>query len=405
MRGKWIINLKSFFWAVILACFIMQEALAQYIPIVGFMDEMMAICFFIYYIYKVLYKGISKTDAKIIMLMVLLSIIGFLGNQYSEIQNNIIYCLYDLFNILKFIFAILGAVMYFRTYKNKEEIIVYLSKFVKILVSISSICMLLNFIVDIGMHTDYRYGIRAFNFIYSRVGAFYSICIVWLLILTAYMYYRKSIITNIYIFLVLLNMCSTLRSRAFAFAVLYIILYYILLINKTKKMKWWYIPPIIVLLFLIANDQITYYFSGDRARNILLKFGVLTARNYFPLGSGLATYGTAIAKEIYSPLYSKYGFSGYWGLSKNFGDFLTDNYWPAILGEFGVLGTLITIILLGAVTKKLVRITNNKYSKLCVYFAMTTLFISSLASSSFFACTQLMIFVCLICNLTKKDIS
>ena len=63
---------------------------------------------------------------------------------------------------------------------------------VKLAVAISTICMILNFFANIGMHTDYRYGMRAYNFLYSRVGDFYNACVLWIIILTASLYYRNS---------------------------------------------------------------------------------------------------------------------------------------------------------------------------------------------------------------------
>ena len=144
---------------------------------------------------------------------------------------------------------------------------------------------------------------RAYNFLYSRVGDFYNACVLWIIILTASLYYRNSKNTKLFIVLALINMCATLRSRAWGYALLFVILYYALIIRKERKFRWWYAAAFATMVSFISADQFSYYFSGNRARKVLLKYGFITARNYFPLGSGFATYGTAIAQRHYSELY------------------------------------------------------------------------------------------------------
>ena len=125
---------------------------------------------------------------------------------------------------------------------------------------------------------------------------------------------------------------------------------------------------------------------------------------YFPLGAGFGTYGTAVARDTYSDLYERYGFRNIWGLDQG-EEFLTDNYWPAIMGEVGFIGLLLNVALIYMIITKLLKEADNVYSKQCVYFAMSTLLISSIASSSFLASIRLMLFTCLICRLvyTPKE--
>ena len=206
----------------------------------------------------------------------------------------------------------------------------------------------------------------------------------------------------LFIILALINMCSSMRSRAWGFALLYVILYYAFCIRKEKEFKWWYLIPFALLIYFIAADQFSFYFSGDRARNVLLRYGILTAKNYFPFGSGFATYGTAIAQQNYSELYHIYNFSAYWGLSAQHGSFLTDNYWPAVMAEFGFIGAGFMAVLIFKVIRKLVKMTDNPLSKTSVYFGFGTLLLASLASSSFFSCTALVVFLCLTCELSNN---
>ena len=180
-------------------------------------------------------------------------------------------------------------------------------------------------------------------------------------------------------------------------------LYYLFAIEKDKTFKKRYIIPLIVLFGFIAGDQLEFYFTGRTARAALLINGFTTANTYFPLGSGFATYGTAIARDYYSPLYVQYGFARIYGLSPNYTAFLTDSYWPAIMGEFGYFGIILVVVLIYFVFKRILNDCDNEYSRLCVYFGIGILLISSIASSSFFACSRLIVFMCYFARLSTED--
>ncbi|MFX0196260.1 MAG: O-antigen ligase family protein [Candidatus Hodarchaeota archaeon] len=68
--------------------------------------------------------------------------------------------------------------------------------------------------------------------------------------------------------------------------------------------------------------------------------GVEIAKDYFPLGAGLGRYASWISRVHYSPLYEKYGLSEIYGLSADNPIFLSDTFWPMILGEIGFIGLL-----------------------------------------------------------------
>ena len=83
----------------------------------------------------------------------------------------------------------------------------------------------------------------------------------------------------------------------------------------------------------------------------LYKTSALVGRDYFPLGAGLGRYGSWLSREHYSPLYAEYGLNDVRGLApaRPAGDGLrarvaapsaTDTFWPAILGEMGVIGLI-----------------------------------------------------------------
>lgn len=400
MRRVIKVKLRPLLLAIIFLALICENIITKYIGVASYFDEALAIILFVEYIIHIMRKGITKKDALILSIIVLLFIIGFVGNGRSRITNNLAIEMFDAFNIFKFALAILGGKLLLNEYKFKKEVVEYLGFFIKCLIIVSTVFMIVNLFFDIGMHTDYRYGFRSYNFIFTRVGDFYSSCILWILVLTAELYYKDKRNAHLFIALALINMCSTMRSRAWGFSILYVILYYAFVIRKERRFKWWHAIPFGLLVYFIAADQFSFYFSGDRARNVLLRYGLVTARNYFPFGSGFATYGTAIAQRYYSSLYDQYNFSSYWGLSSSYGSFLTDNYWPAVMAEFGFIGAIIMAVLIYLLIKKVAKGIDNKYSKINIYFGFGTLIISSLASSSFFSCTTLVVLMCLVSTLS-----
>ena len=59
--------------------------------------------------------------------------------------------------------------------------------------------------------------------------------------------------------------------------------------------------------------------------------------DYFPFGSGFATYGTFASGVHYSDIYAQYGMDNIYGLTKSYYSFVADTYYPS-LAQFGVVG-------------------------------------------------------------------
>jgi hypothetical protein len=75
------------------------------------------------------------------------------------------------------------------------------------------------------------------------------------------------------------------------------------------------------------------------------------AWDYFPFGAGLGRFAGHISMKYYSDIYYQYSISHIWGLTGEEGDasFGMDTYWPYVLGELGVLGFILFLILLGSI--------------------------------------------------------
>jgi hypothetical protein len=73
------------------------------------------------------------------------------------------------------------------------------------------------------------------------------------------------------------------------------------------------------------------------------------ARDHFPFGAGLGRYGSWISREQYSSLYHEYGLDMIHGLSRANPQFITDTFWPQVLGETGIVGAVAYVLFLGVV--------------------------------------------------------
>jgi len=89
-----------------------------------------------------------------------------------------------------------------------------------------------------------------------------------------------------------------------------------------------------------------YYVSGwnneNLARPMTYKTSLRILQDYFPLGSGMGTFGVNAAWRYYSPLYYKYELNGIWGLNES-GGFICDAFYPT-LAQFGIVGVVLFCI-------------------------------------------------------------
>ncbi|SDH35997.1 MULTISPECIES: hypothetical protein [unclassified Duganella] len=69
---------------------------------------------------------------------------------------------------------------------------------------------------------------------------------------------------------------------------------------------------------------------------------LVTAKTYYPLGSGFGTYGGAGAEKFDHSLYDRLGFNRYFWYGKQ--NYLMDTYWPNSLAETGFFGAFTLLL-------------------------------------------------------------
>ena len=168
---------------------------------------------------------------------------------------------------------------------------------------------------------------------------------------------------------------------------MYFLLYWLLIVKGYEiKLNWKTVLISIVAMLILSLDQIETYFGNERtARALLLERGIYTMEKYFPFGAGFSCYGTDAAVKYYAKLYIRYGFGRVWGLSPTYPMFTHDNYWPAIMAEFGFFGTIIMILIIARWARDiLLRTKKDKFPYLAGLFIVLTQVSSSIATATFF---------------------
>lgn len=129
-----------------------------------------------------------------------------------------------------------------------------------------------------------------------------------------------------------------------------------------------------ILLLAIAWNKISYYFiegasdimngadleemSEAFARPVLFYAGGLILLDYFPFGSGFASFASNASATSYSNLYYDYGLNHVYGLSPSYPHFIADAYYPTLC-QFGIVGIALFIFYWYWTLSKVNRLSNE----------------------------------------------
>ena len=361
--------------------FTFQEALSNVSSIFSYIDEAPLLLFCGVTLFKMGQRGkitIKKENRGYFIAIVLFIGAGFLGNIIYDYQPwNLVFI--DALTNLKFFGAIAFFSLCMRQSTLETKYIPDTAKFLTILLT-------LLFIADRFVNifsAEYRYGIKSAVLFYGHPTYLAGICAFLVAVMTIYHADKY----KLYILMNLVMMVFTFRSKAITSVIIYIILY--IIIKKLHgKLKIWQIVIVGIVGVLCAWSQIYFYFvnlGGQSARSVMLLTSILIMRDYFPIGTGFATYASHSAAVNYSPVYFKYGFEFVYELRNSAeGTFFDDQFWPIIFGQTGVIGTICYIYILAFLFKKIQKLYRiNIDSYMSGLFVFIYLLISSIAEPAF----------------------
>jgi hypothetical protein len=218
----------------------------------------------------------------------------------------------------------------------------------RIIRQLALLCSL--YVLFVGVAFQVYYDVIRYTFVYeSRLATASSV------LALSYLYCSDYTKTDKIIFLLLLSL-GILSGRSKHFGFCAICLLTMIYFNDSFKMRLNLRNTIFILIAIafslfVAREKIYFYFvtggfgdgrtPGDLfARMALYYFSLQLFIDYFPFGSGFATYATYASGTHYSPVYIKYGMQNMHGLTKEEPAFIADTYFPA-LAQFGVAGVLL----------------------------------------------------------------
>ena len=315
---------------------------------------------------------LSKPIFRILLFVTIAVIFALLGNIIYQKQPYTAAVLLDLVTFYKFFLILIvgyGLIDKVILHKYGKRII----KHCKLLLIV---CLFINILTQLN--------IIVFDFssilnLYHPI-ALYSFSIYCLLSFLSKGNVKKYIIIPI----VLGLLSGTSVATAYSFILFFA---FFLFVWKYKKIKIFYVFIAIPFVIWLAYDDIYQYFLAPdvyNARSLLLINAFNVANDYFPLGSGFATYATSPSAKWYSKLYADYGLDNVHGLIEGNARFVSDTFYPAIIGETGYLGALCYIIALCLIVKLLFEMRNRKYSYIGLLVFLIPLS-NSIANSSFFS--------------------
>lgn len=320
--------------------------------------------------------GMSTSSRLALVWLLVVVSTAFLGNAFCGVHASTAAILTDFLTCCKFPIALIASIYAFAC---PERLSALFEIEAKILLVVMTVLGIGNLFFDFGMGSEARFGIRAsFTFVFDH-PTYLVFCAAGL---TAFL--MKDREHNMpFIVMGMLVVLLSLRSKGFAFAGVCFLL--LLTFGKSNRLSVVHIALGLAAAALIGMDQyINYYQSAGYARGELARQAIAVANDYFPFGTGFATYGSAVTSQIdnYSPLYYTYGLSTVWGLAPGAASFLSDTFWPTVLAQFGYFGLTAFAALL--ITLFVMCYKAGGGSRLSVICIFAYLLISSTSESSFF---------------------
>ena len=354
-------------------------------------DEMITLLLLAYVLCN--YRIALANDKRIIAYWLLISLISLLGN--------IVFCYQKLFPAIvdclvicpRFLIGYYACSIYEK--KKKICCIEYVGRTVKIITVCLFIIAFNDFLfIPLFPRNEFRYFAYSLQLMFPH-PTYLAFCGVTLLIILGAT--NKKNQNTLYMVMASFLIFATLRSKAIGFIILYWFFYIWFIVFNKKDILVISIIGTLVVIFSAWDQIFLTFFDSSRfsPRSIMLKDGFAIMIKHFPLGTGFGTFGSSIARDYYSPLYSQLGYPSLRGMSIEDGSFLTDNFWPEVFAQFGLIGTVLFVAITMRLIKKSLKVIRiNKLSGFSMLMILMYLFIASLAESSFFnPCNLLLMMV------------
>lgn len=346
---------------------------------VGYADEIFALLMLLYLFRLATKRKLEAADAKMLGILVIFTLIGLVSNYFSKLISNLFLIALDAFWQWKIFVSFLGA-KYLRREDRRGTLLQDLMPIAKFLIVAAFVFGILSFGMDLGMTNGSRYGIPSYSFIFGNEGRYGIIIAVALLIVILNEKNQKK--NRRYVVLAITDMILSTKGVVYIIIPIFLMLWFIFeKIEKSGRIKLWIIIVAAIMGISVSGYQIREYLLDESApRALLIRYGFITANNYFPLGSGFGTYGSEVASSNYSPLYVQYGWADKWSMGIYNNSALGDNYLATIIGECGYFGLALFLTLFYMIYKQVNKISLKPQVKaliMSLYICMMVTFLAT----------------------------
>lgn len=299
----------------------------------SYFDEILCLFAFAYILLLGIQNKLTKKDGINILLMICVIGIGILSNIFSGLSAPAFSIVIDIIAETKVLW-IFFAMKYYIHSEAKESLARMLTPIAKIFIVLAFFFSILSQFVNIGMTGSERYGIQGFNFIFPMSFQFLAVSLIMFAVLSL----NNSVkYKNFYYIMGCISLMLSIKSSPLLFGIMFLFFLYYFKRKNIIKMRT--LVLLAIAIVLIGSFQIQNYLMNENApRYLFFYYGSRTANDYFPLGSGFATFGSDQAARQYSSLYYLYGFNRLFGMNPEDGSFLSDTFWAMALGQFGWIG-------------------------------------------------------------------
>ncbi|WP_340155574.1 hypothetical protein [uncultured Winogradskyella sp.] len=285
-----------------------------------------------------------RSEYYILSLLGIITIIGLLSNYHSYQNGNqtsgaAIFG--DLVTFNKAFVSYIG-VRLLSKYFNSNKVLNSITKYIELIFYILSFIIVLDFIFKFFPQPP-RYGVYSFQLFFKHPSRFgFAFTFIFLALLPKYYKDRKSIL----VFVLLLGMLSLrVKYIGFGFLTVVFMFYGKRLFKIPKAYFLWIVVSLALIMLWLFWDTFQMYFTFKSintawSRAIVLYYSFIIGNDFFPLGSGFGTYSSYYSGVYYSWVYDSYKISKVYGISRIYPNFIADQYWPMVLGQFGYFGLL-----------------------------------------------------------------
>lgn len=390
---------KDSVWRILFLGLLFQNAFQQtangtsFYQIISYFDELIELVCLLFVFVDLKRKMLLSVPGEKTIL------IGYLGYLLIEILSTINYggtaatlALMDAFVSAKFIvFTIAGMRLADKYKETLEDKIVSMNKTCEAVAIVLFVIMVHDLLLSpFFERQDFRIFTYSIKLCFQHPTYLAAACM--MCIVTMILGMRYGLNNLRYIILLSVVTIFTFRNKAIAGIFVVLIIYFVYVRKKLPIRKAILIVAFFVVGY-IGSESFNMYFTAGNHIPIRLKLisdGINIAKEYFPLGAGLATFGTTVAFDSKSSFYRNLGYlSGYYE-----GQAVGDTFWAGIFAEAGIFGALMFIVVVGTMLyQSFKRIKVKKYNGWCMISIIAYAIIASTAESAFFNPAVAMIFI------------